>query len=223
MVPEEERELCGGRKLGRRAESAVGRVEAFRQLADGGPDLRLADVYTRGGPGLPAQMLGERVRLLGERVPLPFPGLGDPRQQGGETRPAESIAGRKIGSSEERPLVRREEDGHGPPALAAVCGQRGGHVDVVEIGPLLPVHLDIHKRAIHQGGDGLVLERLPLHHMAPVAGRVADAEEDRRVLRLGPGQRLFSPRVPVHGVVSMLEKIRAGLADQAVGVAGGVG
>ena len=63
----------------------------------------------------------------------------------------------------------------------------------------------------------LVLERLALHDVAPVAGRVADRQEDRAVVRLRAGQRLRAPRVPVDRVVRVLEQVGAGLLGQAIG------
>ena len=77
--------------------------------------------------------------------------------------------------------VGREEDGHRP---AAVPGQRDDrvHVDRVEVGPLLAVDLDVDEVLVHQRRRLLVLERLVLHHVAPVAGGVADREQDRPVL-----------------------------------------
>ena len=64
----------------------------------------------------------------------------------------------------------------------------------------------------------LVLERLALHHVAPVAGRVADREEDRLVLRPGLLQRLLAPGIPVHRVVGVLQQVGAGRRRQSVGV-----
>ena len=61
-----------------------------------------------------------------------------------------------------------------------------------------------------------VLERLVLHHVAPVAGGVADGEEDRPVLVARARERLIAPRVPVDGIVRVLEEVRAGLVGQAV-------
>ena len=58
----------------------------------------------------------------------------------------------------------------------------------------------------------LVLERLALHHVAPVAGGVADAEEDGLVLGAGLLQGLRPPGVPVHRVVGVLQQVRARLA-----------
>ena len=52
--------------------------------------------------------------------------------------------------------------------------------------------------------------------MTPVAGRITDAEEDGFVLPLGPAQCLFSPGIPVHRVMRMLQKIGTGLMDEPV-------
>jgi len=51
----------------------------------------------------------------------------------------------------------------------------------------------------------LVFEGLALHDVAPVAGGVADAQQDWAVLFLGAPQRLFPPGEPVHRVVGMLQ------------------
>jgi len=203
----------------RRAESAVGRVETFPPALGrqpGSPPRRR--LCPRRSRPL-AQVLGEGGRLLGERVRCPSQARRSAST--GWRSPVDRVdRWRKIGSSKERPLVRREEDGPWATRPGAVCGQRGGHVDVVEIGPLLPVHLEYSRRAIHQGGDGSSSnDSAP--SLAPVAGRVADAEEDRCVLRLGSGQRSFSPRVPVTGVGVLR---RYGLVSRSGGwCAGGIG
>src|SRR5207249_3243647 len=66
------------------------------------------------------------------------------------------------------------------------------------------------------------LEALPLHHVAPVARRIADREEDRLALLAGPRERLLAPRKPVHRVVRVLEEVGAGGVDEAVGRLGHV-
>jgi hypothetical protein len=45
------------------------------------------------------------------------------------------------------------------------------------------------------------------HHVAPVAGAVADRDEQRHVPALGLGKRLLSPLPPVHRVVRVLEEV----------------
>ena len=88
---------------------------------------------------------------------------------------------REVRAAEERLALGRQEDGHRP---AAVPGQRDDrvHVDRVEVGPLLAVDLDADEVLVHQRRRLRVLERLVLHHVAPVARGVADREQDRPVL-----------------------------------------
>src|SRR5207245_10907628 len=73
------------------------------------------------------------------------------------------------------------------------------------------VDLDGHEESVERFGDLDVLERLLLHDVAPVAGRVADGEEDRHVARPGLRERLVAPWPPVHRVVRVLLQVRAGL------------
>ena len=60
-------------------------------------------------------------------------------------------------------------------------------------------------------------ERLPMHDMAPMAGRIAHRQEHRPVQRLCVPQGLGAPGEPVNGVVGVLEQIRARLPDETVG------
>ena len=56
----------------------------------------------------------------------------------------------------------------------------------------------------------VVLERLVGHHVAPVARRVPDGQQDRHVARRRLGQRLGRPLLPVHRVVGVLAQVGAG-------------
>ena len=56
------------------------------------------------------------------------------------------------------------------------------HIDAVDVGALLAVDLDADEEVVHQAGGLLVFERLALHHVAPVAGGVADGDEDGLVV-----------------------------------------
>ena len=62
---------------------------------------------------------------------------------------------------------------------------------------------------IHVGGHIFVLKTLVLHDMAPMAGAVANAQQDGLVFCTGPLQRLLTPGVPVHGIVGVLQQVRA--------------
>ena len=96
-------------------------------------------------------------------------------------------------------------------------GLAGLHVDRVEVRPFLAVELDRHEALIHQRRDLGILERLAFHHVTPVAGRVADREQQRPVLLARASQRLLAPGVPVHRVVLVLEQVGGGLVCQAIG------
>src|SRR5262249_30423276 len=73
---------------------------------------------------------------------------------------------------------------------------------------------------VQLGGDLLVVEGFLLHHVAPVAGRVADAEENRPGLAPGPLEGLLAPGGPVDGGVRVLGGGGAVLEGEAVGVLG---
>ena len=149
-------------------------------------------------------------------VALLAPGPVDALEHLAERRHAVARLVREVGAAVERPAVRGQEDRHRP---AAAAGHRldRRHVDLVEVGPLLAIDLDRDEVVVEIARRRLVLERLALHHVAPVTGRVADGQEDRPVQQLGRGERVGTPRIPVDGVVRMLEEVRAGLPGEAVG------
>ena len=78
------------------------------------------------------------------------------------------------------------------------------HVDRVDVGALFAVDLDRDEVLVHQGCYASVLERLALHDVAPVAGRISHTEEDRLVLADGALEGLGAPGVPVDRVVGVL-------------------
>ena len=158
---------------------------------------------------------GELVGLLEEVVALGVPELVDPLAQLDEAdHPAAALL-REVGAGEERAPVGRAHHRHRPAALAG-HGLRGLHVDVVDVGPLLAVDLHVHEVAVHHRGDVVVLEALVGHHVAPVAGRVADRQQDRDVPLGRRRERLVAPRVPVDRVVGVLPQVRAGLVGESV-------
>jgi len=70
---------------------------------------------------------------------------------------------------------------------------------------------------VHSFGHLVVLKALALHHVAPVARTVANADQQRAVGFLGQPQRLGSPGQPLHRVVGMLQQVGAALVDKCVG------
>ena len=103
------------------------------------------------------------------------------------------LRGREVGPAVEGPPVGVRNDRHRP---AAVAGQRlhGVHVDGVQVGPLFAVDLDADEVAVQEVGDAVVVERLLLHHMAPVAAGVADRQEDGPVCAAAARQAPRRPR-----------------------------
>ncbi len=69
-----------------------------------------------------------------------------------------------------------------------VIAWHGLHAHRVDVRTLLAVDLDAHEPLVHQRRDLWVLERLVRHHVAPVAGRVADRDEQRTVLAHAPAR-----------------------------------
>jgi hypothetical protein len=55
----------------------------------------------------------------------------------------------------------------------------------------------------------LALKRLARHDVAPVAGRVANGQEDRLVLGARFSQRLLVPLAPIDGIMRVLQQVRA--------------
>ena len=203
-------------ELGRPAEAAVGCVVGGRQaLRAAGDDLHAQLAAGQVQHAHAVQRRHDLVDVPGDVLRLVAVGLHHRLEHPRKARHAVPVLGRVVGAAEERLPLRGQEHGHGP---AAPLGEQldGVHVDLVQVRPLLPVDLDADEVLVHQRGDGLVLEGLVLHHVAPVAGRVADAQKDRLVFRPGLGECLLSPRVPVHRVAGVLQQVRARLVGQAV-------
>ena len=170
-------------------------------------------------PGLAADMRGERLAqrggVLRHHLVVGAVCLRHALQHLAERRPSPARLRREIRAAPERRAVRGDEHGQRPAALLAQRMQRR-HVEVVDVRPLLAVHLDVDEPLVHQRRGVRILERLVRHHMAPVAGGVADRQQDRFVLRSRLLQRRRPPRAPVHRIVRVLQQIRRGLVAEQV-------
>ena len=124
----------------------------------------------------------------------------------------------EIGTAEEGLAVWGEEDIEGP-AAAEFDGLHGGHVDVVDVRAFFAVEFDGDEFFVDDGGDGVAFEAFAFHDVAPVAGAVADAEEDGFVFAFGFFEGFFAPWVPVDWVVLVLEEVGGFFAGEPVGVA----
>ena len=205
------------RELGRSAEPALVEIHVTEQGFGRSAWQRRVERPLGGTvllhPGEPGEKLVDGSGdVVGALAPRPRDCLQDTWEAGHSM----AVDRREVGPAVERLPVGREEDRHRPPPST---GEHldGLHVDVIHVGSLLAIHLDAHEVLVHDARDPGVLERLPLHDVAPVTGGVADGEKYGFVLGPGTGERFLAPGVPVDGVVSVLEEIGARLVDQPVG------
>jgi len=211
-----QQQVEGGRvrELRRPAEAAVALVGVLDQLPAGLVERRRAQLAL--GQARRRQRLAELLPGLVDGLALLAVGLGDGAQDAREAAHLHAVVGGEVGAAEEGHAAGGEEDGHRPSALAGERDHRL-HVDAVDVRALLAVDLDVHEELVLDGRDLGVLEGLVGHHVAPVTGAVADAEQHRLVEPPRLLEGLVAPRPPVDGVVAVLEQVGAGLAGEAVG------
>ena len=202
---QQEQQVVGRWELGGGTEAAVLPVVGGGKLGGGGFQLVLPGL---GGGGLP---LGRQERPylpggLQQALPVLRPAAGNGGEQGDEPRLVSPAVFGYIGPGKKGQLVRRHYYGERP-AAAAGEGLAGLHINAVHIRALLPVHLYRDVVAVQQRSYLRVLKALPGHHMAPVAGGIADGEEYGLVLMAGPVESLLTPGQPVHGILGVLPEI----------------
>ena len=161
------------------------------------------------------QALNKRLGVLGYRLFVVGVGLGHRLQHLRESRPTKPRLGRKIRAAPIGFRLGRQEHRQGPAALFTQHVQRV-HIDRVDVGPFFAINLDVDKPVVHLRGNLVGFKTLVRHHMAPVAGRVADRQQDRLVLFAGRRQRFLAPRPPMDRVVFMLLQVGAGFVGEAV-------
>jgi hypothetical protein len=211
-----QQELDRGRCRGA-AEAAVRAVVLAAQELDRIVERALVEGLL-GGPQqrAAAQPLGDPLAALADLLAPFVPRLRHRPEHRAPARHAHARVRREVGAGEERHLLGRQEHVQGPAALAR-HRLAGLHVDRVEVWALLAVELDGDEQLVHQRGRVRILERLALHHVAPVARRVADRQQDRPVLVTRAREGLLAPGVPVHRVVLVLEEIRRRLSGKPIG------
>src|SRR3989449_10333899 len=109
-----------------------------------------------------------------------------------ERRQAMARARGKVRAAVEGRAFGREEDGHRPAAVTRHRLYRL-HVDVIDVRAFLAIDLHAHEVLVHEPGDVGILERLALHHVTPVTGRVPDREQDRLALAPSLGKGFVTP------------------------------
>ncbi len=210
------------REFGRAAKSAVDRIEYAGDRGGRGVELARADRHLVGRPRRLGEVFhqGAAIVLDARRIFAKLP--RHLAQHVREGRAAEARRVREIGAAPDRLAGGRQEHGQRPAPLLAQMMQRR-HVDLIDVRTLFAIDLDVDEQLVHDARGRVVLEALMRHHVAPVARRVADRQQDRLVGALGFGERLRAPRPPVDRIVLVLQQIRAGLGGQAIFARRGVG
>jgi len=142
-------------------------------------------------------------------------GVGLPKFVDAAGQLLECVTG-KVGDGIKRFEIRSQPEVHGP-AAATGHDLQSSHVTVVEVGSFFAVEFDTNEKVVEEGGGVGVLEGFVSHDVAPMAGGVADGEEDGFVGGMGCSDGFVTPRPPVHGIVSVLAEVgAAGLKESAV-------
>src|SRR5258708_33876437 len=176
-------------EFGRIAETTIYRAEFSGKFATGITQhlkrhgtcgINAALVAKRGVAEL-LEVIGTLCRLLLHLFPM-VPvvisyGQQDTRKPWHRLPPILTVTRREICTSVERTAIGREKNGHGPAAL--LChGLYCLHIDVVYVGSFFAIYLDRGKMMVHNRCYICGFKGFALHDVAPVAGGVADAEQD---------------------------------------------
>ena len=149
-------------------------------------------------------------------IPAGAVGVEHSGQHGAKAGSAVLPVGREVGPAVEDFAGRGEEGGERP---AALPGDRldGVLVAGVDVGALVPIHLDADEVLVEELGQVGILVRLPVHHVTPVAPDRADVEEHRLVGAAGGGEGLLSPGIPMDRLVGGGAEIGGAGRAEAVG------
>ena len=213
VVTKQEIENHGAGELGSIAKAAVRGIECTAEILEGGIQRSLVgDAAGRGRIRNGLELRDDIPAGLNDFGALFAPGQDNAFQERREAGTAVTIIRREIGAAEEGLQIRCEKNRHGPPATAG-GGLDVGHIYAVDIGPLFAIHFDRHERTVDYFGDRFVLERFALHHVAPVAGGIADGEEDGLVFAASLVESLVAPGIPVDWIMGVLLKVGALFGD----------
>ncbi len=166
-------------------------------------------------PHLRRERALQLLRRLEHLLALVAPEAAEQRRQLHHPRPAEARLLREIRPREEG-FARRGQHHRQRPAAAPGHALAERHEKVVDGRQFLTVDLHRDEVLVHQARHVVVLEALALHHVAPVAGGVADRDEERHVTRARRREGLLAPGVPVDRVAGVREQVRALLAGEPV-------
>ena len=215
-LTQEKQQLARTRKLRRAPKPAARLVERLRKLRDTLLQrIRVGHVSARRHRSQPPDLFREIFSRQLHFGAFLLPHADDLAKDLRKSRPSPPRVGREIGASVKRLEIGRQPHAHRPAARPR-RRLHERHVDAIDVGPLFAIHFDGDEIAIQDVGNRLAFERLVGHHVAPVAGRIANRQKDRAVELAGLVERLLPPGVPVDRILGVLQKVWAALGSETI-------
>ncbi len=215
VLAQEELDGLGVRKFGRPPKPAVRAIDVTEQRLGGSRRQRRIQ---RRGRRRGVDPIDARHQVMGGPIDLGAAITVRVRhgsQHARKSRHPVAVDRREVGAAVERPPIGREKRREGPAASPDQELHRL-HIDVIDVGSFLAVDLDADEELVHQRRDLRVVEAFALHHVTPVAGRIADRQQNRFVFGAGAVECLVTPRIPIDRVVGMLQQVRTGLLRESI-------
>ena len=160
-------------------------------------------------------MVENGLRIMVNFLFILVPEIIDRVQDIDKTRHVVALVPGEVRAAPEGFCVPIEEHRQRPAALLTEAMQRA-HVDRVDVGTLFAIDFDVDEELVHHLRGAGVLKAFMRHHMAPVASRVADGEQDGLAGPLRFGECFRTPGPPMDRVVLVLKQIGAGLVLQSI-------
>lgn len=162
------------------------------------------------------EVLGNRVSIGAELSFVAMVEVGHAHEQlrPGDL-PVSTIFGWEVSAAKKGPSVRQTEAIERPTPVALDHLDRIHH-QLVDLGAFFAVNFDTDEMLIHQIRDPGLFEGFTGHHVAPMAGRIPNRNEDGFILGAGGGECLRPPWSPVHGVIPVLVEVEGAFFAQEV-------
>ncbi len=135
---------------------------------------------------------------------------------------ASEIVRRQVHHAQQRIAFRSQEHVQRPTGITARALDELDHA-CVQRRLQLPIHLDRNEIPVQERGDGRVTVGLALHDMTPVAGEIANGNEQRFVFAPSARKGIGVPFLPMDRIVAVHGQIRGGMTKQLVTQLSGMG
>ena len=71
---------------------------------------------------------------------------------------------------------------------------------------------------IHKRSHRCILKGLMFHYVAPMTGRIPNADQQEFILLFSFFKGLIAPWIPIHRIMGVLEQVRAAFMDELIGI-----